>query len=93
MWEELWHFTGHTSTEGKFLKALIQLSAIQLKLTLQEKSPAERLLKSAHKILLDISKLEEVLQYPYYMGIPFEALLNSLNEGHAPGKLTLQSSG
>ncbi len=54
VWEELWHEVGHSTLQGKFLKALIQLSAIQLKLILQETKPAHRLQTSAQKLLEDI---------------------------------------
>lgn len=56
VWEELWHFTGHNSTEGAFLKALIQWTAIHLKNKMNEIKPAERLQKSFQNKIEEIQK-------------------------------------
>lgn len=91
VWEELWHVTGHDTLEGKFLKAMIQLSAIQLKVSLQEKKPAERLRHSACKILLDLSLAEEVVA-THYMGFSLHHFIKTLEEGNIPKVFILQTS-
>ena len=54
VWEALWHKVGHHTTQGRFLKALIQLAAAQLKIRMGEEKPARRLLGTLVKILEEI---------------------------------------
>lgn len=68
VWEELWHFTGRNTHEGKFLKAMIQCSAALLKSEMEELKPATRLMKSADKILASLKKKRE------WMGLPIASI-------------------
>ncbi len=58
VWEELWHFVGHKTERGLFLKALIQMAGARLKMIMGQEEPANRLELRARQILnnLDISK-------------------------------------
>ncbi len=84
IWEELWFVCGTQSSEGQFLKSLIQLAAAQLKFNLNEPRPATRLMESAKKILEKISNEQsETL----YMGLSLTNLIEGLKQGQLPSQL------
>ncbi len=75
VWEELWHVTGHKTQEGIFLKALIQIAAVRLKISLQEEKPAQRSLLSAQKYLEEIHSL-----HSYFAGLDLTSFIKQLKE-------------
>ncbi len=85
VWEELWHEVGHKTLPGKFLKILIQLSAIQLKLLSEEPSPAKRLAQRAQALLLELCR-EIPSSSETYLGIHLKTLSKNLSQK----KTTLQ---
>lgn len=67
VWEELWFKTGRENPEGKFLKALIQISGARLKIKMNEAKPAQRLFKLACENFGSLP--------PIFMGLALQTLL------------------
>ena len=81
MWEQLWHKVGHKTVQGQYLKALIQLAALRLKLLLKQPRPAERLRGSAQNGLNRVLESGQCDGEGLFMGIPIPKLLKEVKSG------------
>jgi len=81
VWEQLWHKVGHKTVQGQYLKALIQLAALRLKLLLKQPRPAERLRGSAQNGLNRVLESGQCDGEGLFMGIPIPKLLKEVKSG------------
>ena len=77
VWEALWHKVGHHTDQGKFLKAMIQLAAARLKISMGQEAPARRLLSSLRRLLGEILQKSPT---SHWMGIDLKNLLDVCEE-------------
>lgn len=84
VFEALWHAAGHTTMEGQFFRALIQLAAANLKRSVGAAGPSRRLQERA---LLRLGRFSVP-----FMGLDVPALTESirtLHEGTDHGPVTI----
>ena len=78
--EGLWHAAGHTTGQGNFFRALIQLAAANLKRYVGHRRATENLLRSG------LARLEQVPEF--YMGVDVVSLIDHLRmHKHGPAPL------
>lgn len=78
LWESLWHLTEKEGPEGQFLQGLIQNSAAQLKLHIQEITGAARLSREALRRLKFVLDSGVCDKEGRFMGIPISELLQAM---------------
>jgi hypothetical protein len=91
VWEELWKKVGIKTTQGQFLKALIQNAAAELKLVMKQSRSAERMKKRAQELLEEVLASGECNSKKYFMGIQIPEFLKEL-KNKTPPPIVLSSS-
>lgn len=72
VFEELWNIAGHSSEQGNFFQALIQLAAANLKLFMGSQQAARNLL---HRGLVRLERVPKS-----YMGLDVTGLINAVQQ-------------
>ena len=84
LWESLWHLTEKEGPEGQFLQGLIQNSAAQLKLHIQEITGAARLSREALRRLKFVLDSGVCGKGGRFMGISVSELLQTMESHYRP---------
>ena len=77
-WEELWVMAGRDEPEGRFLQALIQNTAAQLKVHLGVVSGVRSLSRHAWEKLCFVRDSDECDEAGYFMGIHLQQLIQQM---------------